>query len=147
MHSCVRLNSHYCIYCILYNLNLLIRWVVLSSQYSDRVIKLNALFCRFQSKRDFACHQKQISHLRMQLGLRLTKTSSVTSLTRAMWCSQFTPMTVSSKHRYFLLWCRRGSQNFLASDQKEKLDIRPGPKLVKTADLQGHNASRQVVSL
>ena len=31
--------------------------------------------------------------------------------------------------------------NFLAGDPKETLDICPGPKLVKTADLQAHNAS------
>ena len=37
--------------------------------------------------------------------------------------------------------------NFLASDPKEKLDICPGPKLVKTADLQAHNAPRRIVSL
>ena len=32
--------------------------------------------------------------------------------------------------------------NLLASDPKEKLDVCPGPKLVKTADLQAHNALR-----
>ena len=30
--------------------------------------------------------------------------------------------------------------NFLASDPKERLDIHPGSTLVKTADLQAHNA-------
>ena len=34
--------------------------------------------------------------------------------------------------------------NVLASDPKEKLDICPGPKLVKTADLQAHNAPLRV---
>ena len=32
--------------------------------------------------------------------------------------------------------------NFLASDPKETFDICPGPKLVKTADLQAHSAAR-----
>ena len=40
-----------------------------------------------------------------------------------------------------LLTLEQWFPNFLASDPKEKLDIRPGPKLVKTADLQAHNAS------
>ena len=35
--------------------------------------------------------------------------------------------------------------NFLACDPKEKLDVSPGPKLVKTADLQAHNAARSDV--
>ena len=30
---------------------------------------------------------------------------------------------------------------------QEKLDICPGPKLVKTADLQAHNAVQRIVSL
>ena len=32
--------------------------------------------------------------------------------------------------------------NVLARDPKERLDICPGPKLVKTADLRAHNAPR-----
>ena len=37
--------------------------------------------------------------------------------------------------------------NFLGRDPKERLDVCPGPKLVKTADLQAHNAPLCVASL
>ena len=50
----------------------------------------------------------------------------------------------------FFPWCTRGRKldqwfpNFLARDPKERLNICPGPKLVKTADLQAHNAPLRV---
>ena len=34
--------------------------------------------------------------------------------------------------------------NFLGRDPKERLDVCPGPKLVKTADLQAHNVPLRV---
>ena len=40
---------------------------------------------------------------------------------------------------HYSLW--QWFPNFLAHDPKETLDTRPGPKLVKTAHLQAHNAS------
>ena len=61
--------------------------------------------------------------------------------------NQGTQKHLSVTHKWVSTQCLGNSglhqwfPNFLASDPKETFDVCPGPKLVKTADLQAHNAS------
>lgn len=71
-------------------------WTVNSTSKAHSVLS----YCLFQSSRDFACHLMHKLYTRMQQGPKLMLKYSATLLDKAMWCWQFSQITVRYTGRY-----------------------------------------------